>query len=824
MPSTPKPGGNPTPAEILERNRAKARQMAERVGVDRVRALLRRAQSDLSKRIEAVRAGDEDRFTAVQLHVTMAQVKDVLASLKKGMRTSIVEHGKEAASESARGTLAFIEAAEKKFRGINQSLGLDQARVVDRAVAGTESSILARIEADPSHRGHPGVLDRYESNTIRNFEEALQTRLVTRAPWPEVRDQLTKASPFLQGAPAHWAERIARTESMHASNRAGWETIKQADDELGDMCKILSCVDDNRTGADSLACHGQIRRPNEPFESWNGSFMHPPDRPNDRAVPVPHRVSWPIPAGLKPKSDGEVAARWAAEGRKGSPPPRPTMTTIPLKDFGKPLPELPEPPARNAPVVAQNAPQEAPPPPPPPKPPAEVQDAATTPARRPATRRPTAAQLRRDALQRLAGLPRTISENWVETPLQPQEPTDDNDRRRREQKYEHARKIVDERVRANDLGPAHQIRIAQIHTTTSDHRVAEVERYIRAGAPRLLSALDRAQLPQYQGPLPVVFRLGGRLVAARESDEDQLAARAFEGRTTTHVHVVDIDAQRREVREQQKKAPVSITEGKPKTAAKPVRIDLVSPEEAHRGWGSSGAGITPATLKSTFGDKVPTKDSLERTWGFEDAGIKVSLSGIRAGYGGVSVSGAIMRDGQKIGDITRSFIRHIDGTLEVHHDFFVISNEKDRAGGGGEAMLRQSIQAYEKMGVDEVTVDAAWVGRYAWATFGYQWNEQQAEQVERGLANHLMKHGIEAERAKRVAKQVAPYPWDVAALDLDGIMVPTQYDSGGNTGYKQGTFKLGKSYMLTRGMWSGRIDLKDKKSASYQRAKQRLGL
>ena len=139
-------------------------------------------------------------------------------------------------------------------------------------------------------------------------------------------------------------------------------------------------------------------------------------------------------------------------------------------------------------------------------------------------------------------------------------------------------------------------------------------------------------------------------------------------------------------------------------------------------------------------------------------------------------------------------------------------------------MLRQSIQAYEKMGVDEVTVDAAWVGRYAWATFGYQWDEQQAEQVERGLANHLTKHGIEAERAKRVAKQVAPYPWDVAALDLDGIMVPTQYDAGGNTGYKQDTFKLGKSYMLTRGMWSGRIDLKDKKSASYQRAKQRLGL
>jgi hypothetical protein len=118
-------------------------------------------------------------------------------------------------------------------------------------------------------------------------------------------------------------------------NRAGWEANREANDQLGDMVKITSGVFDDRTASDSYASHGQIRLPDEAFETWFGLMQHPPDRPQDRAIVVPHRIAWPIPDYLRWKTNEEIARRWAMEKRKGPMPPRPTMTTIPLERFGK---------------------------------------------------------------------------------------------------------------------------------------------------------------------------------------------------------------------------------------------------------------------------------------------------------------------------------------------------------------------------------------------------------------------------------------------------------------------------------------------------------
>lgn len=122
---------------------------------------------------------------------------------------------------------------------------------------------------------------------------------------------------------------------MGAYNRAGWEANREADDQLGDMVKILSATFDDRTGSDSFAVHGQIRRPDEAFESWFGLYQHPPNRPNDREIVVPHRISWPIPEYLKWRADDEIKARWTREKRKGPPPERPKMTTIEIDQFGR---------------------------------------------------------------------------------------------------------------------------------------------------------------------------------------------------------------------------------------------------------------------------------------------------------------------------------------------------------------------------------------------------------------------------------------------------------------------------------------------------------
>jgi hypothetical protein len=89
------------------------------------------------------------------------------------------------------------------------------------------------------------------------------------------------------------------------------------------------------SNSDSYAVHGQIRRPEEPFETWYGPMQYPPARPNDREIVVTHRVAWPIPLNLRERDPGSIAARWKAEGRKTAMPPRPLMTTIPLDQFGR---------------------------------------------------------------------------------------------------------------------------------------------------------------------------------------------------------------------------------------------------------------------------------------------------------------------------------------------------------------------------------------------------------------------------------------------------------------------------------------------------------
>lgn len=335
--------------EVLAKNRRDAIAVAQKAGADRVRVHLERAEHDLVSRLQLV-AKDNQTFTAEQLRVTLFQVRHVLGHLAPKLQGAIVDTGVEAADSAAGGAIDYLMSVDRKFWGLGiQPLALDEASMLDSATEGARSSILRRLassgeglpgaEASP-HLSKMGILDRYGMNVITSFEEELRVGLLTRKPWEEVKGALVANSPFLQGKPAFWAERIVRTEVMGAYQRGSFEATRDANEQLGgDMCKILSATFDGRTAADSYAVHGQIRRAEEAFETWYGLMQHPPARPNDREIVVPHRVSWPIPAYLNPRSRGEVVARWRLEKRKGSPPPSPPDTTIPRGQFGKPSPE-----------------------------------------------------------------------------------------------------------------------------------------------------------------------------------------------------------------------------------------------------------------------------------------------------------------------------------------------------------------------------------------------------------------------------------------------------------------------------------------------------
>jgi hypothetical protein len=336
--------------EVLESDRDQMQRMVQGSGADVTRKLLQSTQKDLEKRLreaEGLRGPGKGSFTAVQLRATLKQVRHLLVQLNRSLKNVIVDHGKKAAELAAGNTAKYLIIADQAYRGVGtMPLALDLAELLGSAMSETEASILRRIASGlEGHPGKEGVLARYGSDVIEHFEKKLQKGIVGRKSLDEMREDITAESPFLQGAPRHWADRIVRTELAGAHNRAQWESVREADDQLGDMVKILSATFDERTAADSYAVHGQIRRPEEAFETWQGLFQHPPARPNDREVVTPHRISWSIPPYLAWRDDAEVFARWLMEhpppkkptGRsRARMPPRPLMTTVPLDQFGKP--------------------------------------------------------------------------------------------------------------------------------------------------------------------------------------------------------------------------------------------------------------------------------------------------------------------------------------------------------------------------------------------------------------------------------------------------------------------------------------------------------
>lgn len=354
---------------VLAKNRADALRISSEKGLTQTREMLAASQRDLEKRIaQAVGRGlGDDTFTHAQMRATLEQVKQVQRELNRKLKQQIVSDGTTAAETSALNTAEYMREADVAFRGIGtQPLALNEARMIDAAVQGTQSSILKRLASsgEPAskvgrlgelvepHAAKVGILERYGMQSIGSFEEILQRGLVSKKSFSEMRAEITDASPFLQGAPRFWAERIVRTELLGAANRGSWEATREADDQLGDVVKILAASFDGRTNSDSYAVHGQIRRPTEAFETWTGMVQHPPARPNDRETIITHRIAWEIPEELAWRDPEEVAARWAEEHppskKKNAKAPKsmpeiPLQTTVPIEQFGKPVARVEKP-------------------------------------------------------------------------------------------------------------------------------------------------------------------------------------------------------------------------------------------------------------------------------------------------------------------------------------------------------------------------------------------------------------------------------------------------------------------------------------------------
>lgn len=240
-----------TALQILRRDKANAAAFAERAGKTNTRRLLERAQLELNQRLaraEGLGGPGKDSFTANQMRAALAQVRAVLVPLQQGIQSAAVDIGRDSAEQGAGDTVEYIRRAEQEYRGSTRPLPFDTAAMVDEAVRGSNASVLRRLVGDPANPARPGILQRYGTNTIGLFEQAMQQRLIQGKSWAEARQDLVDASPFLQGKPAFWSERILRTESMFQHNAAGQQSLEQVHDAVGGMLKVLCATFDHRTG------------------------------------------------------------------------------------------------------------------------------------------------------------------------------------------------------------------------------------------------------------------------------------------------------------------------------------------------------------------------------------------------------------------------------------------------------------------------------------------------------------------------------------------------------------------------------------------------
>lgn len=86
--------------------------------------------------------------------------------------------------------------------------------------------------------------------------------------------------------------------------------------------------------------------------------------------------------------------------------------------------------------------------------------------------------------------------------------------------------------------------------------------------------------------------------------------------------------------------------------------------------------------------------------------------------------------------ISRTFARNDEGRLEVHHDHFFIRDDLQGTGVGAQ-VLREMMEAYRKVGVDKVSVDAIQVGRYFWPSIGFNCGEDALRQAKSAYEGYV---------------------------------------------------------------------------------------
>ena len=281
--------------------------------------LLKAAQRELRSRLARVAPGDS--FTAVQASAFRAQIAAVINQLSRELGISVTRLMQGASNESVSVLAAQINGMQRRLAAAGMAVS-DLTTIplteVTRLTGtlGRDTSLLQEFYG----RGNASARS-YGQALIIDFEKDVGVGLATGMTTDQIADRLVRTNGTFRNA--WWrAERIARTESSWAFNRSHREAAERLDEDFDDtLLRWTEFVDDasgapldNRVAEDSIALHGQLRLPGDPFyDEVNGVYVNePPNRPNDRATLLTWRASWGEPPGGIAGLDPDSLTAWDA--------------------------------------------------------------------------------------------------------------------------------------------------------------------------------------------------------------------------------------------------------------------------------------------------------------------------------------------------------------------------------------------------------------------------------------------------------------------------------------------------------------------------------
>lgn len=180
---------------------------------------------------------------------------------------------------------------------------------------------------------------------------------------------------------------------------------------------------------------------------------------------------------------------------------------------------------------------------------------------------------------------------------------------------------------------------------------------------------------------------------------------------------------------------------------------------------SQGGGSTSALSERLPGRKAFAATSLTDLHG----GFTASVTRFEREGRTLEVAGEIRTaEGKFVGEFGSTFHTE-NGRLIAKTDNLLLEHAFQGQGVGAQ-MARNMEASYRQLGVSEVRLRAAQVGRYVWAKQGYEWSASTGHEMHEAFGRWLAKNGHDASEASialRGAKALASSPRGKAFLLSD---------------------------------------------------------